>query len=124
MTPAPPPARHPRARWPRADAPPTSSAARRANRLATSGVAPREDTTLAAPAAVALRRLANRLVGYAPHDGRFQLRLPGAYAIRLSRLTSEAAYSTLGPPLCVASQRPKVVMPAPHALASDPPRLL
>src|SRR5258708_4419039 len=124
MTPAPPPARHPRARWTRADAPPTSPAARRANSLATSGVAPREDTTLAAPAAVALRRLANRLVGYAPHDGRFQLRLPGAYAIRLSRMTSEAAYSTLGPALCVVAQGAKVVMLGHEVLAYDPERLL
>src|SRR5258708_31459426 len=100
MTPA-PPARHPRARRTGTDAPPTSSAARRADKLATSGVAPRPDTTLAAPGAVALGRLANRLVGYAHHDGRFQLRLPGVYAVRLSRMPSEAAYSTLGPPLCL-----------------------
>ena len=83
-----------------------------------------EDTSLATPAAVALRRLANRIAAYAPHDGPFQLPLPGTYAVRLSRLTTEVAYATLGPALCVAAQGAKVVMLGREVLEYDPAHLL
>src|SRR5688572_19481780 len=83
---------------------------RRADGFAKSGPAPGEDTTLATPGALSLRRLANRLAAYAPHDGAFQLRLPGIHAIRFSRMTTEASHATLGPALCVAAQGAKAVM--------------
>jgi AraC-like DNA-binding protein len=85
---------------------------------------PGEDTTLATPGAMALRRLAGRLAAYTPHDGAFQLRLPGTYAIRLSRMTTEASYATLGPALCVAAQGAKVVMLGSEVLEYDPSHLL
>ena len=97
---------------------------RRADRFAKSDAALGEDTSLATPGAVALRRLANRIAAYAPHDGVFQLRLPGTYAIRLSRLTTEANYATLGPALCVAAQGAKVVMLGREVLEYDPAHLL
>ena len=97
---------------------------RRADGLARPAVAVGEDTTLATPGALALRRLANRLAAYAPHDGAFQLRLPGTWAIRLSRMTTEAAYATLGPALCVAAQGAKVVMLGREVLEYDPAHLL
>jgi AraC-like DNA-binding protein len=96
----------------------------RVDGFARSGALLSEDTTLATPGALALRRLANRLVGCAPHDGKFQLRLPGTYAIRLSRMSSEAAYATLGPALCVVAQGAKVVMLGREVLEYDPERLL
>ena len=80
--------------------------------------------TLTTAGALALRRLANRLAAYAPHDGVFQLRLPGTYAIRLSQLTTEATYSTLGPALCVAAQGAKVVMLGREVLEYDSAHLL
>ena len=83
-----------------------------------------EDTTLATPGALALRRLANRLAAYAAHDGVFQLQLPGTYAIRLSRTTTEASHATLGPALCVAAQGAKVVMLGREVLEYDPAHLL
>ncbi len=76
------------------------------------------------PGALALRRLANRIAAYAPHDGAFQLRLPGTYAVRLSRMTTEAGYATLGPALCVAAQGAKVVMLGREVLEYDPAHLL
>jgi AraC-like DNA-binding protein len=82
------------------------------------------DIALAAPGALALRRLANLIARYAPNDGAFQLRLPGTHAIRLSRMTSEAAYATLGPVLCVAAQGAKVVMLGREVLEYDPQHLL
>ena len=83
-----------------------------------------EDTTLASPSGLALRRLANLLAAYAPHDGAFQLRLPGTWAIRVSRTASEASYATLGPALCVAAQGAKVVMLGREVLEYDPAHLL
>src|SRR4029079_10730336 len=56
-----------------------------------------EDTTLTSPSGLALRRLANLLASYTPYDGAFQLRLPGTWAIRVSRTATEASYATLGP---------------------------
>ena len=96
---------------------------RRADGFPRSAAAPGEDT-LATPGALALRRLANRLAAYAPHDGAFQLRLPGTYAIRLSQMTTEASYATLGPALCVAAQGAKVVMLGREVLEYDPAHLL
>jgi AraC-like DNA-binding protein len=103
---------------------PQSRPGRRADGFARSAPAPGEDTTLATPGALALRRLANRIAAYAPHDGAFQLRLPGTYAIRLSRMTTEATYATLGPALCVAAQGAKVVMLGREVLEYDPAHLL
>ena len=97
---------------------------RRVDGFARSGALTGEDPTLATPGALALRRLANRLAAYAPHDGAFQLRLPGTYAIRLSRMTTEASYATLGPALCVAAQGAKVVMLGREVLEYDPAHLL
>ena len=97
---------------------------RRADGFARPAAAPGEDTTLATPGALALRRLATRIAAYAPHDGAFQLRLPGTYAIRLSRMTTEASYATLGPALCVAAQGAKVVMLGREVLEYDPAQML
>jgi AraC-like DNA-binding protein len=80
--------------------------------------------TLATPGAFALRRLANRIAAFAPQDGKFQLRLPGTYAIRLSRMTTESMYATVGPALCVASQGAKAVMLGREVLEFDPAHLL
>ena len=97
---------------------------RRADGFVRSATVPAEDTTLTTPGALALRRLANRIAAYAPHDGAFQLRLPGTYAIRLSRMTTEASYASLGPALCVAAQGAKVVMLGREVLEYDPAHLL
>src|SRR6185295_15051260 len=72
----------------------------------------------------ALRRLASRVASLAPHDGKFPLRVPGTYAIRLSRVTNEASHSTLGPALCVAAQGAKVIMLGREVLVYDPAHLL
>jgi hypothetical protein len=73
---------------------------------------------------LALRRLANLLARYARHDGVFPLHLPGTYALRRSRMTSEAVHATQGPALCLVAQGAKVVMLGPEVLEYDPARLL
>jgi AraC-like DNA-binding protein len=101
-----------------------SPTSQRVDGFRTSAAGAGEGTDLAAPSALALRRLANLLASYSPHDGAFQLRLPGTSAIRLSRMTTEAAYATLGPALCVAAQGAKVVMLGREVLEYDPAHLL
>jgi AraC-like DNA-binding protein len=83
-----------------------------------------DDIGLAAPGAVALRRLANLLARHAPHDGVFPLRLPGVYALRRARLTSQPVHVTLGPSLCIVAQGAKVVMLGSEVLEYDPARML
>ncbi len=97
---------------------------RRVDRLRTSAVGAGDDTNLAVPGALALRRLAVLLASYTAHDGVFPLRLPGTYAIRLSRMTTEATYAALGPALCVAAQGAKAVMLGREVLEYDPAHLL
>jgi hypothetical protein len=82
------------------------------------------ERTSLGPSALALRRLANLLASYTPHDGVVHLRLPGTYAIRLSRMTTETAYATLGPALCVAAQGAKVIMLGREMFEYDPAHLL
>ena len=82
------------------------------------------DISLAAPGAVALRRMANLLARYAPHDGVFPLRLAGTYALRRARMTSEPVHATLGPSLCIVAQGAKVVMLGSEVLEYDPARML
>jgi AraC-like DNA-binding protein len=98
--------------------------ARRAEELRTGARLASEDTRLVSPSGLALRRLATLLGNYTPHDGAFQLRVPGTWAIRLSRLTTEASYATLGPALCVAAQGSKAIMLGREVLEYDPAHLL
>jgi len=84
----------------------------------------RNDIGLAAPGALPLRRLANALMRYAPGDGVFPLRLPGTYALRRSRITSEPVHATLGPSLCIVAQGAKVMMLGPEVFEYDAARLL
>lgn len=82
------------------------------------------DISLAAPGALALRRLAHLIARYVPHDGVFPLRLPGTYAMRRGRITSEPVHATLGPSLCIVAQGAKVMMLGGEVLEYDPARML
>lgn len=88
----------------------------------------RRDNTLSAglwrPDAPALRKLANLLSAQAPHDGRFELRLPGVYAIRKSRTDSEPVHGTSGPALCVIAQGAKIAMLGREIFEYDAARML
>ena len=97
---------------------------RTADRSKSPAVERGNDANLAGPGALKLRRLAGLLASYTAHDGIFPLRLPGAYAIRLSRMTNEASYSTLGPAVCIAAQGAKAIMLGRDVLQYDPTHLL
>jgi AraC-like DNA-binding protein len=61
---------------------------------------------------------------YTPRDGAFELRLPGTFAIRLSRMSTEPMYATVGPALCVVAQGAKAVMLGRDVFEYDPVRML
>jgi AraC-like DNA-binding protein len=82
------------------------------------------DLSLVGPGALGLRRLARLIAREAPHDGVFPLGLPGTYALRRGRITSEPVHSTLGPSLCIVAQGAKVMMLGREVLEYDPARLL
>jgi AraC-like DNA-binding protein len=77
-----------------------------------------------APGALALRRLANLVAHYAPHDGAFPLRLPGTYVVRLSHISTEPTFSTMRPAVCIVAQGAKVVMMGRDVLEYDPAHVL
>jgi len=57
-----------------------------------------------------LTRLAGLISMYAPHDGRFELRIPGAYAIRASRTNTEQLHTIQQPALCFIAQGAKRIV--------------
>ena len=53
--------------------------------------------------------LAASLAAHAPRDGRFELALPGIFAIRLSQPNREPMRATLRPMLCLVAQGAKTI---------------
>ena len=85
---------------------------------------PRGTPSVAAPGALALRRLANLLSLHTPGEGAFELRMPGTFAVRRSGPSAEPIHGTYGPALCVAAQGAKVIMLGREVLEYDPARML
>ncbi len=83
-----------------------------------------KDISLAGPGSIALRGLARRIAQHAPRDGVFPLRIPGTYAVRRGRPTSEPVRATLGPCLCIVAQGAKVMMLGSEVLEYDADRML
>jgi len=83
-----------------------------------------KDISLAGPGSIALRGLARRIAQHAPRDGVFPLRIPGTYAVRRGRPTSEPVRATLGPCLCIVAQGAKVMMLGSDVLEYDANRML
>jgi len=57
-----------------------------------------------------LARLARLIHAHTPYDGRFELRIPGVYAIRASRTNTELVHVVQRPALCIIAQGAKRVM--------------
>jgi AraC-like DNA-binding protein len=65
------------------------------------------------------------LIGsYAPHDGRFALRIPGVYAIRASRANTELVHTVWQPGLCIVAQGAKRVLLGQQVYEYDESRML
>jgi AraC-like DNA-binding protein len=83
-----------------------------------------DDTSLATPDRLKLRRLAGLIAHYAPRDGVFPLQLPGTYALRVGGISTEPVYATMGPSLCIVAQGAKTMMLGREVHEYDPARML
>ena len=69
-------------------------------------------------------RLAGLISAYAPHDGCFELRIPGVYAIRHSRTNAELIHAMAQPALCIVAQGAKDVTLGQEVYEYDASRML
>jgi AraC-like DNA-binding protein len=69
-------------------------------------------------------KLARRIAAYAPHDGSFDLRIPGLHVSRTSRTNTECAHALRLPSLCFIAQGAKTVIVGEEVFLYDPSRLL
>jgi AraC-like DNA-binding protein len=68
--------------------------------------------------------LAKLLKAYTPHDGSFELKIPGAYAIRRSRTNAELVHGVQKSALCIVAQGAKSVMLGRDVFEYDATRLI
>jgi len=71
-----------------------------------------------------LVRLSSLIRKYAPHDGSFELSIPGVYAIRNSRMNTELVHAVAKPSLCIIAQGAKRVMLGQEIYDYDASRML
>lgn len=71
-----------------------------------------------------LTKLARLIRAYAPHDGSFELRVPGLYASRFSRINRECAHVLRLPSLCIVARGAKTVIVGQEVYEYDASRLL
>ena len=69
-------------------------------------------------------RLARLIRAYAPHDGSFDLRIPGVHVSRASRTNAELVYATARPSLCIIAQGAKSVLLGQEVYEYDGSRML
>ena len=68
--------------------------------------------------------LARLIAAYAPHDGSFELRIPGLFASRFSRISGECVHALRLPCLSVIAQGAKTVIVGQEVYEYDPSRML
>ena len=71
-----------------------------------------------------LGRLAALLLAHAPYDGRFDLPLPGAYAVRYSYPAKDLLHGVAQPGLCIVAQGAKTVILGNEMFEYDASRLV
>ncbi|HVN77026.1 MAG TPA: AraC family transcriptional regulator [Thermoanaerobaculaceae bacterium] len=64
------------------------------------------------------------IAAYAPHDGSFELRVPGVHAIRRSRVYSELVHGLQQPALCVVAQGAKRIIVGKEVYDYDATRMI
>ncbi len=69
-------------------------------------------------------KLARLLAAYAPHDGSFELRIPGVHAIRVSRLEPRSVRAIRSASLCIAAQGAKSVIVGQDVYEYDASRMI
>ena len=71
-----------------------------------------------------LPKLASLIAAYAPHDGSFELRIPGVHVSRYSRVNSECVHALGLPSLCIAAQGAKTVIVGQDVYEYDGTRMI
>ncbi len=69
-------------------------------------------------------RLARLIAAYAPHDGSFELRIPGVHASRFSRVNKECVHALRVSSLCIVAQGAKTVIVGDEVYEYDASRMI
>jgi len=89
-----------------------------------SETSPRRPGTESASNETETAALAHLLAAHAPHDGSFELRIPGLHASRLSRANTECFHTLRLPCLCIIAQGAKTVIIGKDVYEYDASRML
>ena len=76
------------------------------------------------PGEPGVTRLARLIAAYAPHDGTFDLRIPGLHASRFSRIHTDCVHAIQLPSLCIIARGAKTVIVGQDVYEYDPSRML
>jgi AraC-like DNA-binding protein len=68
--------------------------------------------------------LARLIAAYAPHDGSFELRIPGVHASRFSRVNNQCVHALRVPSLCIVAQGAKTVVVGDEVYEYDASRMI
>jgi AraC-like DNA-binding protein len=71
-----------------------------------------------------LAKLARLISAYAPHDGSFELRVPGVHASRFSRINTECVHALRVPSLCIVAQGAKTTIVGEEVYRYDASRMI
>ena len=85
---------------------------------------PRRANKFAGPNEPDTTKLARLIAAYAPHDGSFELRIPGLPASRSSRTNTECAHALRLPSLCFIAQGAKTVIVGEEVYEYDASRMI
>ncbi len=85
---------------------------------------PRRADIFAGPKEPDTARLARCIAAYAPHDGSFELRIPGLTASRSSRTNAECVHALRLPSLCIIAQGAKTVIVGEEVYEYDASRMI
>ncbi len=87
-------------------------------------VSPRRPSNGASPDEPDTAKFARLIAAYGPHDGSFELRVPGLYANRFSRANKECVHALRLPSLCIAAQGAKTVIVGHEVYEYDAARMI
>ena len=71
-----------------------------------------------------MQDLARLLAAYAPHDGSFELRIPGVHASRFSHVMTGCVHALRMPSLCIVAQGAKTVLVGQETFEYDASRMI
>jgi len=84
----------------------------------------RQANKLAGPGEEDTAPLARCIAAYAPHDGAFEMRVPGLHVARFSRINGECVHTLRMPSLCIIAQGAKSVIVGEEVYEYDASRMI